>query len=161
MADPSPPPPLLKMLAGFVLAPTAAAIGYAALHPLTGTNVPWPEAILRTAGFYTLIAVPIGFVFGYPTFAVLSDRLKPTILNFALVGSAIVAVPFSIIGLLSALVTRYQVYGHDGPAWRPALTTTEGWLNLVWFTGEIAVFGAIGGVVFWMIVEAPGRTWRR
>lgn len=125
-----------------ILFPVVSALRGTALDPVIWTFVPWMIAV----GAYLPTVV-----LGIPTYAVLSRMMRLSPFNCMLSGAIIAAVPWFVI---FAFVGPDQSY-FEGELMRVGgLPTVAGWLQLSAIFGQIAVYGAFGGLVFWAIAAA-------
>jgi hypothetical protein len=96
------------------------------------------ERIYRTAYVFSVIgAYPTTMVIGVPIFFFLRHQVAASSLNCALTGACVAGVPWVALSLFS----------------RPNYTA-RGWVEFGEFVLEIAAFGALGGLVFWLIAAA-------
>ncbi len=110
------------------------------------------ERIWRSTVMYAVVgAYPTTVIFGLPAFFLLRDRINATLLNCCATGAAVAALPWLIITTLfqpdSASVDGRNTVV-DGSL------TAYGWLTNLTFVGQIALFGAVGGGLFWLIAAA-------
>lgn len=147
-------PPAWRVAAAFVAAPTATAIILAWAVPLYGGMPDRVERVANTAVVYALVgAYPTTLLFGVPAFLVLRRRLPPTALGCSLVGAAVAALPWLLLGLHPAFDTGNSAI--DGRATLiDGRTTLWGWFVWAQLVGTIAGMGAVGGAVFWLVGAA-------
>jgi hypothetical protein len=123
-----------RILPAFLLAPMAAAWVMGATMPLYEGLPDVGDRISRTANFVAVVvAYPSALLFGVPLFVWLRRRgTRPTLLNCTLAGAGVALLPWLLISLLA--------------------------LKFIPTLVLIALYGAVGGMVFWMVGCA---TWRR
>jgi hypothetical protein len=92
-------------------------------------------------------------VAGLPAYALLRSRLKPTLLNCAVVGASVAGMPWLLLSILPAAGSA----SIDGVATvtNHHVTAFGAWVGLKMALG-ISLFGALGGASFWAI--AAGRS---
>ena len=150
---PPPRPPAWRVVAAFVVAPGAAALVMAAATPLYAGLDPGERLWRSAATFAAFGAYPAALVLGVPACFLLRGRLAPSLVNCASAGAVIAALPWFALSLLSG-PDQASIDGRatviDGSR------TAYGWLTQATFLGGIALFGALGGAVFWL-VAAAGR----
>jgi hypothetical protein len=153
MPNEGPFPPRWRVLAGFILAPAVPGLVFSALYPaFAGLTDPF-ERIWRTfIGTVIFGGYVPAFAFGVPAYMILRLWLKPTLVACATAGAGVAAFPWTLL-VLAAWTDERRMIG-----------------QLTWFrlseaasmVGEVALFGAMGGAVFWLVavgVSAPCQ-WR-
>ena len=149
-------PPAWRVLLGFVVAPAIAALLMATLMPAYD-GLPMPERIWKSAQIYTLVgAYPSALIFGLPAYLLLRRHLDPTIVKCMSVGASVAALPWLILSILPSGATQESVGGRatviDGQR------TLYGWMLNAESVLQIATFGAVGGLMFWLIVVGQRPT---
>ena len=131
---------------------------------------PWPVA-LAVAGwgmgtepmgmahrFFSILilgllfaAYPCGILLGIPAYLFLKGRVRPTWLNCAGVGLVVALLPWSVLVLMATPESEF-----DGARFvvEHGERTLWGWIDLGQSAAEVAVLGAITGVVFWAVATA-------
>lgn len=150
-------PNAFRLVAAFVAAPTVAASALAVVQP-GYFGLPYIEAVYRTAVSYALFgAYPLTIIFAVPAYFILRKRVRAKIVNCALTGAIIAALPWFFIG----------AFGRTGNAWtndRPTLIdgqlTAYGWAELALIMLLIGAAGAIAGAVFWLVAVGGKQTRR-
>lgn len=148
-------PPIWRLVAAFLIVPGAAAFLMAILMPAyDGINAPF-ERIWRSAVAFALFgAYPTTLLVGLPVFLLLRTRLAPTLINCSLAGAAVAALPWLVLSLLD----RPETASIDGKATiAEGSYTAYGWITNLAFMGQIALLGAAGGLLFWLIATAGRR----
>jgi len=142
-------PPWWRVVAAFVAAPAVAALAFSSVSPLYEGLPDYPERVLRT---FPLVAVVGGYlpalIIGLPALLFLRRRVRPTIVNCALAGATVAALPWLLLTLFPAADSA-SIGG------RPTVVDH----HLTWFglyegmkvIGEVAAFGLVGGLVFWIL----------
>ena len=146
-------PPAWRVALGFVLAPAAAALLMAIVMPAYAGLTDWFERVWRTALVLSVLgAYPTAVVFGLPAYLMLRRHLSAGPLACALAGSAVAALPWALLALVGPNPSEASINGRatvlDGR------TTAYGWLQNAEFVLTIGLFGAIGGLVFWVVAAA-------
>lgn len=150
-------PAAWRVAVAFVAAPLVVAVGLAWAEPPYGG----PDRMRRVveAGIaYALVgAYPPALLLGVPAFLALRRRLRPTALNCMLVGAAVAALPWLLLGPLLPGSDDATIMGRatriDGR------TTPWGWFLLARFVAMTAGAGAVGGAVFWLTAAARMPRW--
>jgi hypothetical protein len=143
------PPPLWRLVLGFLAGPATACLLFASLSPLY-EGLPLGERIARTALTAAFVVYPITLLIGVPTYLALKARVRPSAMNCVLAGAGVAALPwlaFSFLATPDEASTDGVVTAHHH------LLTVAGWLELLPFVGGIALLGAVAGVVFWCAVS--------
>jgi hypothetical protein len=110
------------------------------------------ERIWRSALLYGLIgAYPPAVLFGIPAYLALRRHFEARLLNCALVGAVAAMLPWAFLMLVS---TPDQASIDNRATVIDGSYTAFGWLINAQFLGEIALFGAFGGALFWAIAAA-------
>ncbi len=122
----------------------------AALEPgYEGLQSYW-ERIWRTAVLFGIFgAYPTTLVFAGPAFLLLQGRLAANWINCVVAGAVIAAGPWFLLSLLGPAADEASI-GERATVIN-GTRTAYGWLVEFQYIGEIAVFGAIGGLLFWLI----------
>jgi hypothetical protein len=148
-------PPWWRVAAAFVAAPAIAALAYSSLNPMYEGLPDLSERIWKT---FVIVSVVGGYfpsvVLGVPIFLFLRRRVRPTLFNCTLVGATVAALPWLVLALLPIA----KEASTDG-------RTTVVDYHLTWFglsevlklVGEVAVFGLLAGIVFWLFVTLRAR----
>lgn len=145
-----------RVVTAFMVAPTLAAFVLACYMPLYAGLPDLMDRVLRTTATFCLFyAYPVTVLLGVPSFFLLRTRVRPTILHCAFTGSAVVALPWLLLVLLSE-APDYAMVGNRVTA-IDGQTTMWGWIELAKSITLIGAAGALGGAVFW-IVAAAGLT---
>ena len=144
-------PPIWRVVAAFLIAPGAAAF---LMPAFDGINAPI-ERIWRSAVVFGLFgAYPTTLIIGLPAFFLLRQHFAPKLINCSLTGAVVAALPWFILSVLS----QPDSASIDG---RATVTngslTAYGWLTNLTFIGQIALLGAVGGLLFWLIAAAGSR----
>lgn len=99
------------------------------------------ERVWRTAEVFALAgAYPTALFVGVPAYFVLRSRFQATSINCALAGAGIAAFPWVLFGLLPSIMGGLS----------QLFAAAAGIL-------QIAVFGLIGGLTFWLLVVVGWR----
>jgi hypothetical protein len=148
-------PPTWRIIAAFLIVPSVAALLMAILMPaFDGISDPL-DRVWRTAVLFAFFgAYPTTAILGVPAFFMLRRHFYPKLINCSLTGAGVAALPWFILSVLShpgsaSIGGRATVI--DGSL------TAYGWLTNLIFVGQIAIFGAVGGLLFWLIAVA-GRS---
>jgi len=151
LPDRSYPPPW-RVAAAFILVPALAALLVAIAIPLYAGLPNMAERVWRSALVYSLFcAYPPALLFGVPAYFMLRRQFKLRLVNCAIVGGAITALPWAFLSIVS---TPDQASIDNRPTVIDGSRTAYGWLTDVEFVGEIALFGAVGGAFFWVVAVA-------
>lgn len=143
-------PPSWRVLTGLVLAPALAAIAMSIVSPAYEGLPNMNERVWRTAEIFALVgAYPTTVFIGIPTYLVLRRYFLPTILNCALAGALVAALPWMVLTLLPTSADQETI--GDRPTVIDGITTAYGWLVRAETIAQIAAFGLIGGLVFWVV----------
>ena len=146
-------PPRWRLALAFLIAPGCAGLLLAIVMPLYAGLPEVGQRIWKTAYVYVLFgAFPLAFVFGLPAYFMLRQHVTPTVINCALTGAAVAGLPWAIVVLLPSAASEASVAGRatvvDG------VSTWWGWWLGIEFAGQIAIFGAIAGLIFWVVAVA-------
>ena len=145
-------PPLWRVAAAFVLVPGLAALSIALAAPLYAGLPSITERIWRSAVAYGLFgAYPPAIVFGVPAYFALRRRFEPRFTNCAIVGATVAALPWTFLTFVS---TPNQASIDNRATVINGSKTVFGWLMEAKFLSGIALCGALGGVLFWVIAAA-------
>lgn len=145
-------PPRWRVAAAFLLVPAVAALSFAIVMPLYGGLPNMADRIWRSAWVYALVgAYPPAVVFGIPAYFALRRHFDPRLINCALVGAVVATMPWLFLTLAS---TPSQASSDNRATVINGSYTAFGWLMNAQFVGEIAIFGALAGALFWAIVAA-------
>jgi hypothetical protein len=143
-------PPKGRLIAAFLLAPLASALAFACFEPLYAGLPSYLDRIFRTFVMFSLVGgLPTAAVFGVPTFLVLRHRIQPTALNCTIAGGVIASFPWFIL----LLIPNGTDYSFDGGH----VTIMNGhrtlwcWIYAAQSILQVAAFGLIGGLTFWLI----------
>lgn len=94
-------------------------------------------------------------VLSLPAFFILRRHFGAKLVNCSLAGAAVAALPWLVLSTLS-LPDSASIGGRatviDGSL------TIYGWFTNLTFVGKIALLGAAGGALFWLIAAAGSRT---
>jgi hypothetical protein len=144
-------PPWWSLVTAFATAPAVAALAFSSLSPMYEGLPDLSERIWKT---FLLVAVVGGYlptlVVGLPAYFILRRRFRPTFLNCALAGSAVADLPWLPLVLFpfadeASIGSRATVVHHH--------LTWFGLYEGMTLVGQIAAFGLLGGVVFWLLVS--------
>lgn len=156
MVEPELRPPAWRVALAFLLAPAVAAFLYACLLPLYAGVPSLVDRVWRTFPFYFVFgALPATLIFGVPAFFVLKSRVKATPLNCALVGAAIAALPWLVLGLL---ISPNYAYSNGHVTHDHGVITWLGFLDLSAGVAELAALGLLAGFVFWVTAASGARS---
>ncbi len=132
-----------RILVAFLVAPAAAALVYAVLHPLYAGRPSYADRLVGTTLFYGGTAIyPATVMLGIPLYAAFRPRLRLTALNCGLAGVFVLAIPAIILVLMPE---------------RLAYAANLGLAGTLAFIGEAAILGVVGGLTFWLIATG-GRS---
>ncbi len=148
-------PPTWRIIAAFLIVPGAAALLMAILMPAYDGITDPLEKIWRSAlAFAVFGAYPMTIILGLPTFFILRRHFDAKLVNCSLAGAAVAALPWFVLSTLS-LPDSASIGGRatviDGSL------TTYGWVTNLTFVGQLALHGAAGGALFWLIAAAGRR----
>jgi hypothetical protein len=114
------------------------------------------ERVWRTAGILALFgAYPTALVVGVPAYFMLLRHFRPTLINCAFAGAIVAVLPWILFSFFPAAAreasvdNRATVIDH----W----VTPYGWLLWGEFVVQIAAFGLVGGLAFWLVAVAGWR----
>ncbi len=149
-------PPTWRIVAAFAIVPGVAALLLAVLSPAYDGLSDQFERIWRSAlAFAVFGAYPATVVLGLPAFFMLRRHFDPKIVNCSLTGAVVASLPWFVLSTFS-LPDSASIDGQatviDGSL------TAYGWLTNLTFVGQIALLGAAGGLLFWLIAAAGSRT---
>jgi len=145
-------PPIWRVAAAFILAPGLAALLVAFVMPLYDGLPKFAERIWRSALAYGLFgAYPAAVLFGLPAYFTLRRRFDPTLINCSFVGAVVSTLPWAFLSLGNTL-DQANIGGRATVI--NESKTAFGWLMDAQFLGQIALFGAFGGTLFWAIAAA-------
>lgn len=149
-------PPTWRIVAAFMIVPGAAALLMAILMPAYDGITDRFERIWRSALAFAIFgAYPMTVILGLPAFFILRRHFDAKLVNCSLTGAAVAARPWLVLSTLS-LPDSASIGGRatviDGSL------TAYGWLTNLTFIGQIALLGAAGGALFWLIAAAGSRT---
>lgn len=150
-------PPFWRLALAFIVVPGAAALLMAILQPLyAGLSSYW-DRVFGTALVYAVVgAYPAAIVLGVPAYLLVRNRLRPTIINCAMVGAIVASLPWLVLALISS--PDYASYG-DSVTYENGRITVAGLFHLFIEMGQICIFGAGAGVLFWLIT-VPVACWK-
>jgi hypothetical protein len=149
-------PPIWRSFAAFLIVPGVAALVMAVIMPAyDGISDPL-ERIWRSALVFAVVgAYPATVILGLPAFFILRRRFEATLLNCSLTGAVVAALPWLILSSLST--PDSASIGGRATVLHGSLTP-YGWLTSLTSIGQIALFGAGGGMLFWFVAAAGWRT---
>ncbi|MBH0239804.1 hypothetical protein [Methylobrevis albus] len=153
-------PPAWRIVAAFLFAPLFAALAIGWMQPMFFGMPSITERVLRSTFFYaTFGAYPPAIALGVPIFLILRKRTRTSIGNCAAFGAIIAVTPWVLLDLMLENAGSSSMGGHattiDG------VRTIWGWLYFLRFLLDVAAFGALGGLAFWVIAAAGiGRSAR-
>lgn len=151
-------PPRWRVALAFLLVPGFAALTFAIAMPLYAGLPTVSERIWRSALIYAVVgSYPPALVLGVPAYFVLRRRFEPRLINCASAGAAVAALPWLLLTLVS-VPSQSSDGGRDTVV--DGYYTAYGWLLNAQFLGEIALFGALGGALFWAIAAAGSKAGR-
>jgi hypothetical protein len=135
MADSEPKPEGWRVGLAFVLAPLAAAIAFSLIEdgPL------WDVALIGAYGPAIVLGVPVYFL--------LRNRIRMRLVASVIFGGVIAALPWFVLTLLPG---ADQATVGSCAAVIDGKTTWCGFTGTLWWLGQIALYGAFGGLVFWI-----------
>ncbi|HYD45892.1 MAG TPA: hypothetical protein VEA79_11575 [Phenylobacterium sp.] len=96
-------------------------------------------------------AYPATLLLGLPAYLILRSRLRPSAWICALAGAVVAATPFLSLSLLS---TPDFAYAGGHVTVMNGQITFWGYVQRARFIGLIGLFGALAGLVFWLIAAA-------
>lgn len=141
-ARPVPTPNGWRLLAGFLLAPTLAAVVFNA----------FAEGSLRTLPLILIVGVaPWVLLVGLPLYLMLRCRFWPTPLKLALAGALVALTPWLLLSVLAPNNSASFTSG-DCLASVNGVRTACGWLLRVKFLGQVLLSGGFAGLIFWLVV---------
>jgi hypothetical protein len=148
-------PPTWRIIAAFVIAPGAAALLMAIVMPAyDGISDPLERLWRSTLAFAVFGAYPPTVIVGLPAFFMLRRHFDPKLINCSLTGAVVAAIPWFLLSTLT-LPDSASING------RATVTagslTAFGWLTNLTTVGQIALLGAAGGALFWLIAAAGSR----
>jgi hypothetical protein len=94
-------------------------------------------------------AYPTTLVFGGPAFLVLQGRIAANWINCVAAGAVVAALPWFLLSLLGPAADEASIGGQATVI--NGVRTGYGWLVEFQFIGEVALFGAVAGLLFWLI----------
>jgi hypothetical protein len=144
---PAAEPPCWRLLLGFIAGP-AAALALSLISPLSPEAVGPLRRTIETTVIVLMFVYPITLVTAVPAYLVLRSRLRPSLLNCALVGGGVAVLPW----LLLSLITPNEAWTGKVVTVHNHVRTAAGWLELLQNLGPIASLGALAGFVFWCAV---------
>ena len=148
-------PPIWRLAIAFVIVPAVAALAMAIQQPLYAGLPDFWDRVFRTAVVNAVVgAYPAALVLGVPAYLVFRKRLRPTVLNCSVVGAAVAALPWLLLGLISS---PDYAYSNGHVTHQNGHLTLWGLVDLAIFTGWIGLFGAGAGVLFWLITVPGAR----
>lgn len=153
-------PPAWRIVAAFLFAPLFAALAIGWMQPMFFGMPSITERVLKSTFFYAFYgAYPPAIVLGVPIFLIFRKKIRLSIGNCAAIGAIIAIAPWVFAALTQRTWDNATVGGHattiDG------VRTIWGWLYFLRFMLDVAAFGALGGVAFWVIAAAGiGRSAR-
>lgn len=140
-------PPRWRVAAAFLMVPALAALSIAIAMPLYSGLPSMTERIWKSALAYGVFgAYPPTIIFGIPAYLVLRKHFKPRLINCAFVGAFVAALPWALLALAS---TPDQASIDDRATVIDGSKTAFGWLMDAQALAQIALFGALGGFLFW------------
>jgi len=144
-------PHVARLIAAFLITPALAALGFAIIEP-GYDGLPRMEAVGRSALLYAFFgAYPSALIFGVPAYLALRKNVRATVLNCALAGAIIAAIPWLLFGLAPG---ADQAWTDNHPTIINGHYTLYGWIEFAQFLLTIAAGGAAGGAIFWLIAAA-------
>ena len=149
-------PPTWRVVIAFLIVPGAMALLMAILTPAyDGISEPL-ERIWRSAlAFAVFGSYPATVTVGLPAFFMLRRHFDAKLVNCSLTGAVVAALPWLVLSTFS-LPDSASINGRATVV--NGSLTAYGWLTNLTFVGLIALFGAAGGVLFWLIAAASRRT---
>jgi hypothetical protein len=149
-------PPIWRVALAFIVAPGAAALLMAVAMPAYAGLPSWSERVWRSAQtFSALGAYPTAIVFGLPAYFMLRRHLSARLVGCVLVGSVIAALPWALLVMIGSGASEASINGRATVL--NGHTTAYGWLKNAEFILTIGLFGAFGGLVFWVVAAAGHR----
>ena len=145
-------PPIWRVLAAFIIVPGVAALFMAMVMPAYAGLTDPVERVWRSAWAFGLFgAYPATIVLGLPACFMFRRHFSPSLINCSLAGAFVAAIPWAVIVLLSS-ADQADIDGR--PTVINGSKTAFGWLMDAQFLGQIALFGVLGGALFWAIAAA-------
>lgn len=145
-------PPTWRVIVAFVVVPGLTAFVVALWMPLYAGLPSFAERVWRSTIMYSLFgAYPATTVLGIPAYFMLRRHFAPKLANCSLVGAAIAALPWAFLSVASA-PDQASIDGRATVI--NGARTIYGWLTATQFIGQVALFGALGGALFWAIATA-------
>jgi hypothetical protein len=140
--------PPWRVALGFIAGPAVAAVVFSIFSPLGAPGRQGVPELIGETVVVLIVVYPITLVLGGPAYIVLKSRLRPSLLNCALVGSGVAVLPWLLISLITPNEESVGkiVLVHDH------VRTLAGWVELIRYLGPIALLGALAGLVFWACV---------
>jgi hypothetical protein len=152
-------PPTWRVCLAFLLAPGAAALLMAIAMPAYDGLTHLSERVWRTAQTNALLgAYPTAVLFGLPAYFMLRRHFSARPLACVIAGSVVAALPWGLLIAAGSGASEASINGHATVL--NGHTTAYGWLKHAEFILTIALFGGVGGFVFWA-VAAAGYTPKR
>lgn len=140
-----------RVVSAFILAPLATAFSIACVFPIIDWFGHRSDPIQATFTF-AIFTYPIATLLGIPAFIIVRKILKISCFNYSAVGAIIASFSVLSLGLLLRPGTS-SIYEYCTATFYNGEMTRFGWLYLILNSAEAAIFGAFGGVVFWVIAE--------
>ena len=146
----------LRLIVAFTIVPGAAALMMAAIEPAYAGIDSQFERVWRTTIVFALYgAYPSALIFGVPTYVFLRQKVAPSWFSSTLAGAFVAALPWLLIVLFAPEADQASIGGKatviDGSR------TFHGWVSDLQLVGQIGLFGAIAGLLFWAIVAVGHR----
>lgn len=147
-----------RVLLGFVLAPLVPIAGLLLLSGLWTA----PDQWRGTLGLFPWVLAIGGYgpaiLVGLPTFFILIETAKPTVVNSMLAGTVVATVPWFVV---FAVLRPNSSFSNGHVTTENGIITLDGLIDLLWVMIPFGVSGAIGGLVFWVAAlsgngRAPG-----
>lgn len=144
--------PHWRIIAAFVFAPLIAAFAFCVVFPAyAGLSDYWTR-VFRTLPLVAVFGAYLPtLLFGIPAYLIAVRHLRPSALSCVVVGAVVASIPWTLLGLTArpdAAYTNGRATVVDGTM------TAYGWLEFGQTILTISLFGALGGLAFWVLAIA-------
>lgn len=151
-----PYPPTWRALLALAIVPGFAAFLMATVEPSYAGLDSQYERIWRTGVIFSLFgAYPPAVVFGLPAYFILRSKVAGTWLNCAITGAAVAGLPWLLLTLFGPAADQASI--GDRATVIDGTRTAYGWIVELQFIGLIAPYGAVAGLLFWVIAAAGSK----